>query len=374
VPLAEGVWHSQTALAVDDELVATGEKSHPSRASAHANVAPALASLSDSAVRGLIDAGTPLGFGIGGASTLLDVDGVPVFVKRLPLTDLERLPANERSTANVFRLPVFCHYGNYGIGGPGFGAWRELAAQSMTTEWVLDASFGGFPLLYHSRVLTDSPLAVPEELADVDSAVAFFGGASEVRDRIEALRTATASVTLFLEYFPQNALEWLSEQVTAGDDAVNRACHMLDGELERGIAHMNRNGLVHFDTHLENVLTDGSRLYFTDFGLALASSFDLFEDEATFLGQHQSYDRGNAAAHLVHWLATFLCTEHGVERESLLEACAKGEAPAWVPEAAAAILLRQGPLAAAMVEFTRLLRTESVATPYPFGQIQRLQR
>lgn len=358
---------------MNDELVGTVDTSHASRVSAHTTVAAALASLSDGAVRGLVDAGTPLGFGIGGASTLLDVDGVPVFVKRLPLSDLERQPANERSTANVFRLPAFCHYGN-GIGGPGFGAWRELAVQRMTTEWVLDGSFDGFPLLYHWRVLTESTLAVPEELADVNSVVAFWGGASEVRDRIEALRTSTASVTLFLEYFPQNAREWLSEQVKAGDDAVNRACLMLDRELQRGIAHMNGNGLVHFDTHLENVLTDGSSLYFTDFGLALASHFELSEDETAFLGQHQSYDRGNAAAHLVHWLATFLCRERGVDRGSLLEACAKREAPAWVPEAAAAILTRQAPLAAAMVEFTRLLRTESVATPYPFERIQRLQR
>lgn len=350
------------------------DTSRASRLSAHTTVASALGSLSDTAVRELIDVGSPLGVGIGGMSTVLDVHGVPVFVKRVPLCALERQPDNERSTANVFHLPAFCHYGNYGIGGPGFGAWRELAVQTMTTGWVLAGSFDGFPLLYHSRVLTDSPLDVPEELADVDSVVAFFGGASQVRDRIEALRSSTASVALFLEYFPQNALEWLSEQVTAPDDAVNQACLMLDRELQRGIAHMNANGLVHFDTHLENVLTDGSNLYFTDFGLALASHFDLSEDEATFLGQHQSYDRGNAAAHLVHWLATFLCREHGVDRGSVLQACAKGEAPDWVPEAAAEILTTQGPLAAAMVEFTRLLRTESVTTRYPVEQMQRLQR
>lgn len=49
-----------------------------------------------------------------------------MFVKRVPLTDLERRPENVRSTANLFELPLFCHYG---IGGPGFGldsseGWR----------------------------------------------------------------------------------------------------------------------------------------------------------------------------------------------------------------------------------------------------------
>jgi hypothetical protein len=47
----------------------------------------------------------PLGSGIGGKSAPPHVDGAAVFVKRVPLTGLERQPENVRSTANLFALP-----------------------------------------------------------------------------------------------------------------------------------------------------------------------------------------------------------------------------------------------------------------------------
>lgn len=72
------------------------------------------------------------------------------------LTDPERQPEHVRSTANLLELPVFCQYGIGTIGGPGSGAWRELAVHTMTTNWVLAAEYEGFPLMYHWRVLPDS--------------------------------------------------------------------------------------------------------------------------------------------------------------------------------------------------------------------------
>jgi hypothetical protein len=63
--------------------------------------------------------------GIGGTAALLDIEGTPVFVKRVPLTDPERRPENVMSTANPFRLPTCCHYG---VGSAGGGGWREVAA------------------------------------------------------------------------------------------------------------------------------------------------------------------------------------------------------------------------------------------------------
>ncbi|MFE3544320.1 hypothetical protein ACFXK0_15260 [Nocardia sp. NPDC059177] len=55
---------------------------------------------------------------------------------------------------------------------------------------------------------------------------------------------------------------------------------------------MNSRGLLHLDTHFENILTDGSRLYFGDYGLALSADFDLSPSEAAFLDRNQTYDRG----------------------------------------------------------------------------------
>lgn len=138
--------------------------SDEARSAAYGAVSTSLALRSDRQLGDLVDAAVPLGSGIGGRSALLEVGGRPVFVKRVPLTEFERRPERVRSTANLFGLPTFCQYG---IGGPGFGAWRELAVQIMTTDWVLGGQYQGFPLMYHWRVLPDAAPGLPPELADV---------------------------------------------------------------------------------------------------------------------------------------------------------------------------------------------------------------
>jgi len=123
-----------------------------------------------------------IGSGVGGTSALLDIAGVPVFVKRIALTDLERHPQNVRSTANVFGLPMFCQYGVAAYGSAGFGVWRELAANAMTTHWVLAEQTEAFPLMYHWRVLPGAP-PLAEEFADIDRVVAYWGGSAAVQRR-----------------------------------------------------------------------------------------------------------------------------------------------------------------------------------------------
>lgn len=66
---------------------------------------------SDAALSELLDGAVPTGFGIGGKSALLDVDGTPVFVKHVPLTDLDMEPQHVRSTANLFDLPFSVNTG-----------------------------------------------------------------------------------------------------------------------------------------------------------------------------------------------------------------------------------------------------------------------
>lgn len=63
--------------------------------------------------------------GIGGKSALISIDDTPIFIKKVPLTDLEYLDQNFMSTANLFNLPLSYQYG---VGSAGFGAWHELAA------------------------------------------------------------------------------------------------------------------------------------------------------------------------------------------------------------------------------------------------------
>ncbi|MGW0184093.1 protein kinase family protein, partial [Nocardia sp. NPDC003345] len=328
---------------------------------------------SDHALNELVDASRPMGAGIGGKAALLKVAGAPVFVKRVPLTDLERRPEYARSTANLFELPLCSQYGVGLIGAPGFGAWRELAVHTMTTNWVLAAEYEGFPLMYHWRVLPDTT-PLPEELADIDRAVAYWDGHPRVRHRIEGLLDSSASIALFSEYLPQNLHEWLNDRIAAGEEATGRACAVVARELAAGVTFMNGRGLLHLDTHFGNILTDGHRLYFGDYGLALSSGFDLARDEAAFFGRHQSFDRGYTAAYLVNWLLTALYGLAGDDRADMVRALAEGRPPTGVPDEAAAVLTGHAPIAAEMSAFIRSFQRESRGIPYPDEEIRRLLR
>jgi len=348
--------------------------SRGARLAAHGAVSTALSLCSDRGLRELVDAATPIGAGIGGKTVLLEVEGTSVFVKQVRLTDRELLPQNVRSTANLFGLPDFCHYGVGTIGGPGFGAWRELAVQIMTTNWAIAGDYEGFPLMYHWRVLPDPGQPLPEELADVERAVAYWGGGSGIRRRIEALEQSSASIMLFLEYIPQNLHDWLGVQIGAGDAAAERACAMVDDELKAGISFMNSRGLLHFDAHFENILTDGRRLFFADYGLAISSRFELTPGEADFFDEHHGYDRHYAATYLVNWLTVALYGYGPEERKEFVRTCARGVTPEGVPPEVAAVLVRDAPVAAVVGDFYREFQRESRATPYPLEAIRRIEQ
>lgn len=228
--------------------------------------------------------------------------------------------------------------------------------------------------MYHWRVLPDSA-PLPEELADIERAVAYWGGGSQVRRRIQALQQSPASVALFLEYIPQNLHQWLGTQVEAGDQAANRACAMAERELAAGTSFMISRGLLHFDAHFENILTDGQRLYFADYGLAISSGFELSQDEADFFDRHQTYDRCYTATYLVNWLVTALYGYQREDREgrhALVRAYAEGKRPTGIPEEAAAILARHAPIAAVMSDFNHKFQRQSRQTPYPLEEIRQL--
>lgn len=360
--------------AISRGAAAARDMSRPERLHIHGAVSTALALHSDHALRELVDAGVPIGSGIGGKSVLLEVAGTPVFVKRVPLSDLELRPEHVRSTANLFDVPLFYHYGVGLIGGAGFGAWRELAVHTMTTNWVLAAEGESFPLMYHWRVLPDTT-PLPNELADIDRAVAYWDGRPQIRHRIEAVRDSSASIALFLEYIPQTLHEWLNAQIAAGDEATDWACAMVERELAAGTAFMNSRGLLHLDAHFQNILTDGRRLYFADYGLALSSGFDLSPQEAAFFDRNQSYDRGFTATYLVNWLLTALYGLRRDDRETraaMARAIAEGKPPEGIPEGAAAVLTRHAPVAAAMSAFMIAFQQASRSTPYPDEEIRRL--
>ncbi len=332
-------------------------------------VSTSLALLSDGRLRDLIDTGHSLGSGIGGTSFLVDVEGTPVFAKRIRLTDLERRPENVMSTANIFGLPTFYQYG---VGSAGFGAWRELAVHTMTTNWVLTNQRQSFPLTYHWRVLTDphpEPLT-PQARAELDSTVAYWEGSAAVRERLEAIEQSTASIVLFLEYVPHTVHEWLKGQVGLGEEAIDSACAMADRSLRDDVAFMRSRGLVHFDAHLNNILTDGRRLYFADFGLATCSRFELSGDEREFFWTHLDYDRAETEAMLANWLVRTLCDTDDLQ--AFVRECAAGKDLGGLPPAAAAIIKRSAPVAVVMNELFRALTTVSKSAPYPAAELERI--
>lgn len=342
---------------------------HAARLATYGTVATRLSLLSDRRLGEVVAAAEPLGSGIGGRSVELDIDGTRVFVKRVPLTDIELRPENARSTANLFGLPMFYQYG---VGSAGFGAWRELAVHVMTTNWVLGNEYEGFPLMYHWRILPDSP---PEGFADdfggIDGAVAHWEGSSAVRERLEAIGRSSSSLVLFLEHVPQTLADWLHDYQTAAPEGGGISPYLwVEEELARGTAFMSSHRLVHFDAHFANVLTDGRLLYFADFGLALSSGFELSAAEAEFLSDHLAYDRCHTASHLLrHHLPDGL--RGGMEHDAFLREWITGRQPEGVPREIAVIIDRHARAAVVMGEFGRSLLTESKRTPFPTAEIER---
>jgi Phosphotransferase enzyme family len=333
-------------------------------------VSSSLALLSNRQLSGLLDSATVLGTGIGGARVLLQVGDTPVFVKRVPLSDLEAQPEHVMSTANLFDLPLGCQYG---VGGPSFGVWRELAANAMTTGWVLAARAETFPLMYHWRVL-DGPASGPlaDELADVERAVGYWHGSSAVRRRIEAFAASSRTVTLFLEYLPQTLPDWLDEQFAAGDRAIDNAVAMVEHGLRDDVALMNSGGLLHFDAHLGNIMTDGTRLYFVDFGLATSQRFDVSAAESDFLAANRTHDACHTITRFVDWLVSKLTdVPDWYGRDEYIAGVAEGTRAVEMPASAADVVRRYAPIAVIINAFYRQLHLEDRATPYPAIDVQR---
>lgn len=321
------------------------------RPARHEKLAALLASCTDAE---LADTGQYTHVGVGGGSTVVDVDGTPVFVKRIPLTDREL--ANPRSTANLFDVPVFCQYG---VVSPGFNAWRELAANIIVTDAVLAGETASFPLLYHWRVLPGrAPIAA--EHADIDAVVAALDGHLAVRARFEALAAASCSLVLFCEYLPHPMDGWLYEDPASKADTVEQ-------QLSQTVEFLRRHELLHMDGHFGNMRTDGERIYLTDFGLVTSPRFDLSAAEHDFVRRNATHDAGYAAMRLVNWLVTAVCgagSDPGA-RNDYVRRCAAGHIPDDVPPAVAAILTRHAPAAATMNSFYWRLFDGEVHAEYP---------
>lgn len=329
-----------------------------------------LAAMTDPEVLELVLEGEVLGAGIGGTRSLVVLDDIPLFVKRVPLTDLERLAANVGSTANLFDLPSGCQYG---VGSPSFGVWREVAANSMTTSWVASGSCGSFPMLHHWRALTvpafEGPL--PDELGDIEALVDHWHGSPAIRRRIEAIAESSAAVALFFEYIPRLLSDDLDAFAESGD-LSDAALGRVHGELMAATTFMNSAGLIHFDTHFGNVLANEPDIYLTDLGLASSASFDLVPHELEFLDTNKTHDVAYLTTRLLNWVVTNLGGIADRERrDETIRRIAAGEpARSVLPDCGATIVDRFAPVAALINSFYERLHGEDRNTPYPATAVE----
>lgn len=313
----------------------------------------------DTQIQAILKKGKSLNQGIGGHAYAINLEQSSIFVKFVPLTQLERQTAQENSTRNYFNLPM--QY-QYGVGSAGFGAWRELKSHQMASEWALSGHCQHFPLMYHWRILPSHANAKSSYWQNIDDYCDYWENNSSIRQRVEAIQQATHHIALFLEYVPQNLSDWLADKINQKGKEADAAVHFVETNLKQINQFMMKQNFIHFDAHFENILTDGHQLYLSDFGLSLSETFDLSSDEKSFMQVHQHYDFACAAVNLCHSIATshFGQQDWAKYLEEMIYAH-KSE----LSSLQKATLKKYAPLAITMDDFFIRMQKSSKLTPYP---------
>jgi hypothetical protein len=273
-----------------------------------------------------------------------------------------------RSTANIFNLPLFYQYK---VGSGGFGVWREVAAQMMASNWVLSGQCKNFPLVYHTRILYEDQNTNIASQQDIDEAVYYWNDSSAVRNRLESIHHATASVVLVLESIPQALDQFLTKKLAQGQEDFEQAVAMIASNLESTTSFMIDHGMIHFDAHGGNILTDGYRLYFTDFGLATSSQFNLSDEEKEFFNLHKNHDKIVSRALFVADLLEVLSFSDD-DVMQLLQSYERGSRVITYSPFITTLLKKYAASALCYYAFENKLRNESKLTVYPADDIAKI--
>jgi hypothetical protein len=209
-----------------------------------------------------------------------DLDGTSLFVKRVPVTDIE--VAAWPSTRNHFELPLSYQYG---VGSAGFGAAREVAAHRAVSDWVLAGDTDAFTVLLHSRLMprASEPWQMPVER---ERYLAMWGDDARIAAYIDARVAAEHEVWMVSEHVPHQLARWLPTHQDQIDGVLST---LLDAA-----SIMRERGMVHFDAHLANAVVDddGTRICLVDHGLAMLDTFELASGERELLAAHRHFDAG----------------------------------------------------------------------------------
>ena len=144
--------------------------------------------------------------------------------------------------------------------------------------------------MYHYRIIPFSGQRTDVDRERLKDFVEYWGNSANVGNYMLDRANANHELILFLEYFPQVLEKWLLKN-------SNKLQKSLD-ELRTTIAFLQKKGVIHFDVHFRNILTDGEQIYLTDFGLVLDKSFTLKKDEKSFFEQNTLYDYGEVLRNL----------------------------------------------------------------------------
>ena len=340
------------------------------RISQHSHINKLLETLSDNQVLELLKQGSCIQSSCG-KTIKIELDGIPIFVKLLPLNAIEGNFMNIGSTNNLFELPL---YYQYGVGSAGFNVWRELSVHVMTTKWVLDEESKNFPLMYHSRILENFQEVDPINEKKFKRYIAYWGNSSAIANRYKANLEASSNLIIFLEYIPETLNSWLTKELKKSDTAIDNAIAMVEKNLQEVFLFLNKKETLHFDGHFDNILTDGKHFYLSDFGLSISSEFTLSKEEVEFYKTHANYDRYYTVTNLVQWII-----ENTFGKEALLDTLkmyADGRIPPFLPKKLtpylSSIIKRYAPVCLKMTNFFDSLIKKTKDEPYPAAELDQL--
>jgi len=128
-------------------------------------------------------------------------------------------------------------------------------------------------LLYHYRIMKVDNLKKSKEKVS-EKYITYWNSNKNIGKYAEARKNAEYELVLFLEYFPHTLHDWFGKN-------THKAATFLQ-DMKNISAFLQQKGIIHFDAHLGNILSDGKQLYLSDFGLALDKNFELTKKERSF--------------------------------------------------------------------------------------------
>ena len=141
----------------------------------------------------------------------------------------------------------------------------------------------------------------------------------------------------------------------------------MEDSLLETVSFMKSRDLIHFDAHFENILTDGQNLYFSDFGLATSTQFELSGTEEIFFGKHYYYDQCYTMAFLVKWILIEL---FGFENyDDVLNEYGTGKGRGNLSLKAKELIARYSPIEIILNKFYTELRKDKT-TNYPVHELK----